>query len=261
MKIFRFTRFVQISQLSQRFAIRFALGFALLYANPIFAEESGVFLGVNVGYGVATMRTDFSFTEANGDTQAHKGKLANGGGVNYALIVGYKQFFTPYLGLRYYLNLNALHAIANPTALMEQHAGINTKQKFTLLNYGANVDFLGNFIANNAFSFGAFVGVGVGGDLLLGADLDNYLKSFLAKNVGANPTTDLKLRKNNVNVWLNVGLRANLAKYHSVEVFARVSALSDRLLDERFGGHGAEFSVKTTITNRYNIGIRYGFSF
>lgn len=251
MKLLRFTRFAQ----------RFALGFAVLCANLAFAEESGVFLGANVGYGVATMRTDFRFTEDNGDITAYKGNLTNGGGVNYgALIVGYKQFFTPHLGLRYYLNLNALHTIANPTALMARHAGISTKQKITLLNYGANVDFLGNFIANNAIDFGAFVGVGIGGDLLLGADLDNYLQGFLA-NIGANLTTDLKLRKNNLNVWLNVGLRTNLAKYHSVEIFARISALSNNLLDERLNAHGAEWSVKTTITNRYNIGIRYGFSF
>ncbi len=241
--------------------IRFALGFVAICANVAFAEESGVFFGANVGYGDMTMRTDFSFTEANGDITAYKGKLANGGGVNYgALIVGYKQFFTPHLGLRYYANLNALHATLSPTALMNRHAGITKKQKITLLNYGINVDFLGNFIANNAFDFGAFVGVGVGGDLLLGADLDSYLQSFLT-TLGVNRPTNLKLRKNNVNVWLNVGLRTNLAKYHSVEIFARVPFVANTILQKHENIVGAEWSVKTSITNHYNVGIRYGFSF
>lgn len=249
MSIFKNTRFWQ----------RFTLGFAVLYTNLTFAEESGVFLGANVGYGVATMRTDFRFTEDNGDITAYKDKLTNGGGVNYGIITGYKQFFTPHLGLRYYLNLNALHTIANPTALMVRHAGISTKQKITLLNYGANVDFLGNFIANNAFDFGAFVGVGIGADSLLGVDLDNYTKAFVAKN--QIPNTTWSPKRTHFSAWANLGLRANLAKYHSVEIFARVPFVANAILQKRENIVGAEWSVKTTITNHYNISIRYGFSF
>ena len=249
MKIFRFAHFAQ----------RFALGFVAICANFAFAEESGVFLGANVGYGDMNMRTDTTFTEANGDITAHKGKLANGGGVNYGIVVGYKQFFTPHLGLRYYASFSALHAALSPTALMERHAGISAKQKITLLNYGANVDFLGNFIANRALDFGAFVGLGIGADSLLGADLDNYPQGFVAKN--GIPNTAWSPKRTHFSAWANVGLRANLAKYHSVEIFARVPFVANVILQKSENIVGAEWSVKTMITNRYNISIRYGFSF
>ena len=250
MKIFRFAQFAQ----------RFALEFAVLFAwNVAFAEESGVFVGANVGYGDMNMRTDTIFTEANGDITAHKGKLANGGGVNYGIVVGYKQFFTPHLGLRYYANLNALHATVSPTALMERHAGVSAKQKITLLNYGANVDFLGNFIANRVIDFGAFVGVGIGADSFLGADLDNYPKAFVAKH--GIPNTAWSPKRTHFSAWANVGLRANLAKYHSIEIFARVPFVANVILQKRENIVGAEWSVKTSIANRYNIGIRYGLSF
>lgn len=249
MKLLRFTRFAQ----------RFALGFAVLCANLAFAEESGIFLGANVGYGDMSMRTDMTFTDANGYITAYKGKLANGGGVNYGIVVGYKQFFTPHLGLRYYASFSALHATLSPTALMERHAGIITKQKITLLNYGANVDFLGNFIANRVIDFGAFVGVGIGADSLLGTDFDNYPKAFVAKN--GIPNTAWSPKRTHFSAWANVGLRANLSKYHSVEIFARVPFVANVILQKRENIVGAEWSVKTTITNRYNVGIRYGFSF
>lgn len=250
MKIIRFTQFLQ----------RFALGFALLCANLTFAEESGVFLGANVGYGDMAIHTDTTAIDDSGYilTQ-HKDKLINGGGVNYGIITGYKQFFTPHLGLRYYVSFSALHATLSPNVLMEQHAGINTKQKITLLNYGANVDFLGNFIANNAFDFGAFVGVGIGADSLLGADLDNYTKAFVAKN--QIPNTTWSPKRTHFGTWANLGLRANLAKYHSVEIFAQVPFVANAILQKRENIVGAEWSIKTTITNHYNISIRYGFSF
>lgn len=229
--------------------IRFALGFVAICVNVAFAEESGVFLGVNVGYGDMTMRTDTIFTD-NGYITAYKGKLASGGGVNYGIILGYKQFFTPHLGLRYYANINALHTSLSPTALMNRHAGITTKQKITLLNYGINVDFLGNFIANNAFNFGAFVGVGIGADSLLGADLDNCTKAFVAQNTI--PNTAWSPKQTHFSAWANVGLRANLAKYHSVEIFARVPFVANVILQKREYIIDAEWSVKTMITNQYN---------
>lgn len=250
MKVFRFAQFAQ----------RFALGFVLLFAwNVAFAEESGVFVGANVGYGDMSMRTDTTFTEANGYITAYNGKLASGGGVNYGIVVGYKQFFTQYLGLRYYASFSALHATLSPTALMERHARISAKQKITLLNYGINVDFLGNFIANRALDFGAFVGLGIGADSLLGTDLDNYPQGFVAKNWI--PNTAWSPKRTHFSAWANVGLRANLAKYHSIEIVARVPFVANAILQKSENIVGAEWSVKTSIANRYNVGIRYGFSF
>ena len=241
MQCFKYARFAH-------FAIRFALKikrFAyimLMLTNIVLAEENGVIVGTNAGYGVVVMQTDFDLAKASGE-------LLNGG-MNYgAGIVGYKHFFTPHFGMRYYANLSALRTL-NTTA---------TKQQITLLNYGVNADFLWNFVANERFDFGTFVGFGIGGDTLLGVDLDNSLQDFLETL----PNRNLELRKTNFNAWLNVGIRANLskyrAKYHDIEFFARLPFLRDGLVDKSFDTNA--FSIKTTINNSYNIGIRYRVSF
>lgn len=252
MRIFKIARYVR--QIP-------TLAIAVLFAwNLTFAEDSGTFVGVNIGYGDITMHTDTTAVEDSGDilTQ-YKGKLASGGGVNYGIVVGYKQFFTPYLGLRYYASFSALHTTANPTVLMEQHAGIGTKQRITLLNYGANVDFLGNFIANNALDFGVFVGLGIGAESLLGADFANYPKAFV--NASQIPNTAWEAKKTHFSAWVNVGLRGNFAKYHSVEIFAQAPFVSSVILQKSENVAGAKWSVKTSIKNSYGIGVRYGFSF
>ena len=253
MKIFKIARCVRQIPALAIIAILFAW-------NLTFAEDSGTFVGVNIGYGDITMRTDTTAIEDSGDilTQ-HKGNLASGGGVNYGIVVGYKQFFTSHLGLRYYANFNALHTTANPTALMVQHAGIRTKQNITLLNYGANIDFLGNFIANNALDFGAFIGLGIGAESFLGADFTNYPKAFV--DTSQIPNTAWEAKKTHFSVWANAGLRVNIAKHHSIEIFVRVPFMKSAILQKSENVAGAKWGVKTSIKNSYDIGVRYGFSF
>lgn len=247
MQRFRYARFVRLALgFARKFTIFAYIGFML--TNIVFAEENGVIVGTNAGYGVVVMQTDFDLAKASGELLS--------GGMNYgAGIVGYKHFFTPHFGMRYYANLSALRAL-NATALMQTNT---SKQQITLLNYGANADFLWNFVANERFDFGIFVGLGIGGDTILGVDLDNYLQDFLETL----PNRNLELRKTNFNAWLNVGIRANLskhrAKYHDIEIFARLPFLRDGLLDKSFDTNA--FRIKTTINNSYNIGIRYRVSF
>lgn len=235
--------------------------FSVLCAiNIAFAEDSGAFVGANIGYGDVFMQTNTSATEDNGDpTKSHKGKLAGGGGVSYGIIVGYKQFFNPYLGLRYYANLNALHSTLSPTALMVGHAGVSAKQKLTLLNYGVNVDFLWNFIANNALDFGVFVGVGIGANSWFGADLENYP----AKIKTANQITQgaWRVEKTHFNAWANVGLRTNIARHHGLEIFARIPFLRDTILKKNESITGMKWSIETSLKNRYGVGVRYNFTF
>lgn len=51
-------------------------------------------------------------------------------------IAGYKHFFTPFLGLRAYINVNALHGSITMSGIT--YSG-------TQLKYGANVDFSREF--------------------------------------------------------------------------------------------------------------------
>lgn len=243
MKIFRFCEIALLS----------------LAISSAMAEESGAFIGLNVGYGAVSMDTDFTFNDNGNGITSQKGKLADGGGVNYGVIAGYKQFFTPYFGLRYYANINALHASLKPTALMQAHANISTNQNITLLNYGVNVDFLANFVANCAFDFGAFIGLGIGGNSYFGKDLDNYIKAFVAtKSIHQNVW---RIKDTHFDFWLNAGLRANFAKYNGLEIFSRVPFMKSVVVNNTLNSVGATTSLKTSIKNAWNVGARYTASF
>lgn len=212
---------------------------ALALGNVAFAEQSGAFLGAEVGYGGASVDYKTSYSEQNLTTGEIQGYIPytlkyNGGGVKYGIVAGYKQFFTPYLGLRYYASLSAMHASLSTTS-----SGVSAQWKnvsATMINYGVNVDFLGNFITQESLDFGGFVGLGLGGTSWVGKSIDDYQKVIDSYNQGWG------LSKNSFDVALNVGLRANIAKHHGVEIVARVPFLATKLFDktyqQRFGNGG-----------------------
>ena len=86
----------------------------------------------------------------------------NRNGLNYGFVGGYKQFFTPHLGLRYYVNLDFHHSISKNEMLDDK------KPDIIAINYDVNVDFLGNFIAEDGIDFGGFIGLGLGANTLTG---------------------------------------------------------------------------------------------
>ena len=199
------------------------------------AEESGAFLGAEKGYGDAEYKTKATIAN-NSSTTAY-----DGWGVKHGFIVGYKHFFTPFIGIRAYANINALHGS------IKLEGG--TTFEVTQLNYGGNVDLLGNFIAKENIDFGGFVGLGLGGNSWLGKDIDDL--ETTAKLMGT------KLNKTGVYVALNVRLRTNIAKHHGIEIAARVPFLPTTLI--KVSQQGGAF--ETTLASRYSITARYTFSF
>ena len=136
-------------------------------------------------------------------------------GFRYGVVGGYKQFFSENFGLRYY------GVVDNGDAKKDGN------KMNTTLNANANVDALYNFVSSGSLDFGAFAGLSVGyathklkeGDSISGFD------------AGA-----------------NLGLRANIAKAHGVELFGRVGFIQQK-----------KDSVK--LSQPYNVGLRYTFSF
>ena len=230
---------------------KIAISLALLLggANIALAEESGVFVGAEIGYGAGKFETKVTLP-----TGSDRLKY-DGGGVKYGVVVGYKQFFTPYLGLRYYANVSIMHGNLENDA----YAGTYWKQKVdgTLVNYGANVDFLANFVANETLDFGAFLGLGIGGNTWISDDLDDFEDREVAQVAGAFNQT-WKLTRTGFDLSLNVGLRANIAKHHGVELVAKVPFLETTLLDKKIPNMG---SVKNTLHQPFSVTARYTFSF
>ena len=174
-----------------------------------------------------------------------EGGKENLGGINYGFVGGYKQFFTPYLGLRYYVNLDLHHNLKNFT-------GTNYRPDIILINYGVNVDFLGNFVSTESVDFGGFVGVGIGANSITG--------KFIKDDVKILEEQGFKFTDTGFDIALNVGLRTNIATNHGLELVARVPFLPMKMIDEKAtaGEHG---SYKITFKQDYNIMARYTFSF
>lgn len=196
-------------------SVALSLAFA---SSALIAEESGVFVGVGVGYGASAAK--ISVVGESVPTQDFNG-------MSYEVIAGYKQFFTPSFGLRYYANfVYAQHKVKDSESDM----------KIDAMNYGVNVDALYNFVSSGDTNIGAFLGLGVG-----------------AMSFGGKDLKDQKMDKTGFNLALNVGLRSEFAKHHGVEIAARVPFIATTLADDEI--------QKVTAKENYNVGVRYIFSF
>ncbi len=247
--------------MSKILKIAIASSVACVTSQNALAEQSGVIIGAEVGYGGASVRDYGSYS----DTDIATGQTYNsswttkydGGGVKYGFIVGYKHFFTPKLGLRAYANISAMHP---SLTTKEDVANQWKKVSATMLNYGVNVDFLGNFISLEKIDFGGFVGLGLGANTWLGKSIDDYQKFIDRYRYG------WKLNKTGFDVALNVGLRANIAKYHGIELVARVPFVATTILNKsatnaQEGYNTERESRKDNLHNPYNISLRYVVSF
>ena len=155
--------------------------------------------------------------------------------MRYGLVAGYKQFFNPHIGLRYYANISFQQSLG-------VSGGTGGEELTSFLNYGANVDLLGNFIATEHFDFGAFVGIGLGANTWFNQILTD------AKDLG------LKVSTTGFDFALNVGLRTNLFSHHGIEIAARVPFLANTVFD-------AALDSKVDFSSNYSVTARYIFSF
>lgn len=166
-------------------------------------DRSGSFVGVELGYGELLSSTS---------AVAYKEK---DGGFKYGLLLGYNKFFVKYFGIRFYGN-------ANVTQVKDKASS----DWLFRLNYGVNLDAIANFLATDYADFGAFVGLGVGGQ--------TYFFTGQNKEVlDAFESAGGKVSYTSVDVGLNVGLRTNIAKHFGIEVAARVPFIKHNLLESK----------------------------
>ena len=211
------------------------------------AETDGWFVGGQLGLRGLSVKVDAS---AQGSTYitGSDGEWVDGGfsfgaqgngdetGVKYGLLAGYKQFFTENFGARYYAGADFGH--------------------YTY-NYNANADALYNFMVKENFELGVFAGLWLG---------------YVIHDLGNNEYFE---NPSGVDFGLNVGLRANIAQNHGVELFGRFGFLEQKseykwnspyngAYETVGGGYVASSSdVRTEIkcSQPYHIGVRYIYSF
>lgn len=228
---------------TNKFALSLAVA-GLLAASTALAEESGAFIGVQGAYGSGEIEAETgtavndalaaAAAAAGGNYVSSSSEPVEFGAFRYGLVVGYKQFFTERLGLRYYGMLDY------GTYIHEEDlpGGGTASAEFNTLNVNANVDVIFNFIASSNFDFGIFGGVSLG--YTNHSPQDSGSSSEESKSTGG------------FDAGINLGVRTNIAGHHGIELFGRVGLTEQK--DE-----GKLITVK--YFQPYAVGLRYTFSF
>ncbi|WP_276891279.1 outer membrane beta-barrel protein [Helicobacter japonicus] len=203
-----------------------------LSSSASLAEESGVFVGVGAGYGVANIKDQYlSQNYSHYIDSKEKGAA-------YEILAGYKHFITPHLGFRLFANFIYTDA---------KHKSVNGGSvKANVMSYAINFDALYNFIASSNTNFGVFVGIGAGANTWGGKAFDE-----IPSNI---PTT-----KTSFDFALNFGLRSVIARHHGIEIAARMPFEEQYIVNDTIPGSNIYMNLRGAY--KYNIGARYIYNF
>lgn len=191
----------------------------LLVATSAVAEESAWFVGGQLGYSSVTHKYTDKYSTSH-ITTYYADTSETLNGARYGLLGGYKQFFTDKFGLRYYAALN-----------FGNFNGVSAR------DYHINVDALYNFVTIDEIEIGAFGGLGLG-----------------------KKTFDDPLREKwGAVVNLNLGIRANIATHHGVELFYTHDFAAASVGDSVFIGSYRSIAIEYSKPSVF--GVRYTFSF
>ena len=221
-----------------KFAVSVALA-GILGASSALAETSGAFVGVQAGYGgnKATLEASGDGWKVGGD-----GTLS---GLRYGILGGYKQFFTPEFGARYYAVVDFSNNSEKELTLQQDSGGEGVVQKLKINTWGinANADVLYNFVSNESFDFGAFAGLSLG-----------YVQHSLKTTSDEGSDT---IKAGGFDLGINFGLRTNIAQNHGVELYSRFG-----LLEVKKEITETDSPTQTRKSKQpYTVGLRYSFSF
>ena len=237
-----------------KFAVSVALA-GLLGASSALAETDGAFVGVQFGFGGANTKNEVCTLGAGMSVCKTDSKSASA--LRYGFLAGYKQFFAENFGLRYYgvVDYGADSKIDN--AVTFNDVPIKFSPKISVLNLSANVDALYNFISNDSLEFGAFGGLSLA------------YASYEAKNAlnltpmiaGHDKPAFKDFQLSRFDVGVNVGVRAQIAQKHGVELYGRFAFMENKKEETLFEAEGAKITQTFKAAQPYQVGLRYTFSF
>ncbi|WP_233702830.1 outer membrane protein [Helicobacter felis] len=167
--------------------------------------------------------------------------------------IGYKQFFgdSKIVGLRYYGFFSGQGGSGSYTTQLYDENGnpytAKVNQPAANLFYGVGADFLYNFYENSDQTYGAFVGVMVGGSSWLMGEtkangkclntsasgkcqsLNEFNKASAADlhSGGGNQGSDLTFSPTYVQFLFNIGFRMNFSKHQGFEFGVRIPTIDD----------------------------------
>ena len=172
------------------------------------------------------------FGAIGGSNSSDEGKGQDTAAV-FGIKVGYKHFFLEWIGIRGYASVDYTQS--------RTHSANNTSWRTGYLSnliYSVNVDALFNFYNSENVAFGAFVGLGIGGQTTW--DL-NFIMGDKYRSI-TDLYSDVKL-----------GLRVNVAQNHGMEFIAKIPLNSAK---ETF-----EYGIEASYKQNYQVLLGYNFSF
>ena len=194
----------------------------ILGATAAVAETSAGFVGLqgNTGFGGYTTKVETA--AASGTTSGTKTETSS---YQFGILAGYKHFFVPKFGLRFYGLLDYANA---------EEGGVTA----TNLNASINADALFNFISGETWDLGGFGGVSLG---------------YGSTETGTSTTS---ATTDGMDFGLNVGLRISFAQHHGLELYSRIGLIGQ---EEKLTVSGN--TVITRNKQDYIGGLRYTYSF
>ncbi len=239
-----------------KFAVSVALA-GILGASSALAETSGAFVGVQLGFGGANTKNEVC--SAGGGMSACQTDSKSASALRYGFLAGYKQFFTENFGLRYYgvVDYGADFKIDNAFSMDE--IKINFSPKISALNLSANVDALYNFISNDSLEFGAFGGLSLA---YASYKAKNALMDVTPMITGVDSKPAFKdFKLSGFDVGVNVGVRAQIAQKHGVELYGRFAFMENKKEETLFENALGKATQTFKAAQPYQVGLRYTFSF
>ncbi len=237
----------------------------------IYVERDGGFVGVDLGYSmIAWQAYHWRFQKDETPQSTENIKDKNVFGVSYGIVAGYKHFFNEYIGARYYARFGANHGALKQSGYSQ----------IDLIDYGVNVDFLANVYADENLIFGLFLGLGFGGNTLVGKyvrDVKRNLRDIVANDANlSSRNVHIKTQTTHFDFAINAGFRLNMGANHGVELMARVPLLPKSVYNSALtiiGKKNPNDNNDNTVETKYStnlygevkpnhsIMVRYVFSF
>ena len=207
------------------------------------AEQSGWFLGVQSD----TKNLTNCSTDIDTSSSPYYDYANYNSNPQISILGGYKKFFSPKLGARFYGILNYSHA--------------NTKingaddYKGNSFSLDANADFLFDFVSSESLDFGGFVGIELGYGNSGWERVANYYSSYEYKGTGYS-----------FEGGANVGIRVNFGQRHGLELVNYLGYVVSRSKYDYFyyaysSSPTYNPSSHTTKTFHQQIRLRYILSF
>ena len=224
-----------------KFAVSVALA-GILGASSALAETDGAFVGLQAGYGGLKLKME-SESNNGGVVEKDPSESISAGGFRYGFVAGYKQFFTPEFGARYYASFDLGTDYKKD---ITDAYGDKTTIKVNSYNITANADALYNFISSNDLDLGAFLGLSLG---------------YAHHTVKVEPANDMPdIKPSGFDLGINFGLRTNIAQNHGIELYSRFGVLRQKKELKETDEYGSN-TMAYKASQPYQVGLRYTFSF